>query len=167
MIMWSVVLAAVLSLATAGTEQSEQGTYALNHTGSAAKGGLVFERLGCANCHEYQGRLGSGPNLTGIGSRYDREEIIRSILEPSARFADGWRPVKVVLLDGSSVVGRLQGKETGEVVKVLTGAGEVVHIARERIETVELGTTSPMPDGLTEGVSKEDFADLVAWLMAK
>ncbi|MBT6496738.1 MAG: c-type cytochrome [Planctomycetaceae bacterium] len=56
-------------------------------SGKAARGKLVFEskEAACKNCHAINGkeRL-AGPDLVVVGDKYTREQLITSVLEPSA-----------------------------------------------------------------------------------
>ncbi len=46
-----------------------------------------------------------GPDLTGLAAKYDRAEVIRSVLEPSNRIATGYQPVIVATRDGKVETG--------------------------------------------------------------
>lgn len=61
--------------------------------GDAARGSEVFNGNGdCRRCHDVSGGHGgdTGPELTGLAARYDREEILRAILLPDATIASGF-----------------------------------------------------------------------------
>ena len=53
--------------------------------GNAAKGKTIFDNpqgVGCIKCHAVSGTGGKvGPDLVGIGARYPKDELIRSILD--------------------------------------------------------------------------------------
>ena len=59
--------------------------------------------VGCVKCHAAAGRgtANVGPDLTGLGLKYDKAEIIRSVLDPSDRLATGYQPVVVATAWGS------------------------------------------------------------------
>ena len=64
-------------------------TFALSHTGDVRKGEEMFfdpKGLNCAKCHTVNGRgtAGVGPDLAGLALKYDKAEVIRSVLEPSS-----------------------------------------------------------------------------------
>ena len=55
--------------------------------GDAVKGKLVFEseKANCTKCHNVgRKEIKAGPDLMVIGDKFDRGQIIQSILEPSA-----------------------------------------------------------------------------------
>src|ERR1041385_2119109 len=73
--------------AVAATPQSIQRPlldYALQHDGNATRGHALFnnlQRSGCANCHSTDGSSSkAGPDLSSIGDKFPRRELIRAIL---------------------------------------------------------------------------------------
>ena len=73
--------------------------------GAARRGEAVYERV-CATCHNI-GKSGNafGPDLSDIGKRYSKEEIIKSIVWPSEEITKGYETVVVVTGDGKSISG--------------------------------------------------------------
>src|SRR5690348_11746899 len=65
--------------------------FALKQSGDATRGRAVFldeSRVACSKCHTTDGSgAKAGPELGAIGDKYARQELIRSILEPSAVIA--------------------------------------------------------------------------------
>ncbi|MCP3696561.1 MAG: c-type cytochrome, partial [Planctomycetaceae bacterium] len=56
--------------------------------GQAAAGKIVFasKQAACAKCHALAGQKPlAGPNLSVIGDKYARDQLIQSVLEPSAQ----------------------------------------------------------------------------------
>ena len=76
---------------------------------------LFFENqaIACSRCHKVEGRGNGtfGPDLTGLASKYDRAEIIRSILHPADRVASGYQPVVIALRDGKVVTGKIETED--------------------------------------------------------
>jgi HEAT repeat protein len=73
--------------------------FALSHLADPRKGEeLFFENrdIACGRCHAAAGRgVGTpGPDLSGLASRSDKVQLIRSLLEPSPRLAAAHQPVK-------------------------------------------------------------------------
>ena len=80
-----------------GVESLRQ--FALSHLADPRKGEeLFFENkdIACGQCHAAAGRGAgtSGPDLSGLASRSDKVQLIRSLLEPSPRVAAAHQPVK-------------------------------------------------------------------------
>src|SRR5579859_1535160 len=65
---------------------AEYRTAALNG-GDPARGKTVFEsnEAGCKKCHVFEGdERRAGPDLRVVGDKFGREQLIQSVLEPSA-----------------------------------------------------------------------------------
>jgi len=145
--------------------------HSAEHAGDPARGRELFRDAAvlCTRCHQVgegpSDTVGEhvGPDLSDVGARYDREELVRSVLEPSQRIADGYKAEKIVLEDGNVLFGQVQGEAAGELVVVDTN-GEARSVALREI--VERGPSplSLMPEGLATLISPEEFADLVAYL---
>ena len=98
--------------------------FALEHRGDPQRGREIFfdsRGVGCARCHRAAGRGTAtiGPDLTGLASKYDRAEVIRSVLEPSNRIATGYQPVVVATREGKVETGVVRA-ETDEVSSLPT-----------------------------------------------
>ena len=142
--------------------------FALGHGGDSRKGESLFfdpKGLGCARCHAAGGRGvgGAGPDLTGLALKYDKAEIVRSVIQPSERFAIGYRPVVVATRDGRVVSGVVRSETDGTLTLVDSEAKEIV-LAKSEIEERRPAEASIMPTGLVDGLTPLDFADLIAYL---
>ena len=85
---------------------------ALKGQGKPDRGKALFfdlKGLACAKCHVVGGEGGAiGPELSGIAARYPREELVSSILYPSARIFSGYETVVVATVDGKVLSGLLK-----------------------------------------------------------
>ena len=67
----------------------------LRREGDPEKGRVVFFRVGlnsCASCHRVRGQgQWVGPDLSTIGTKYGKDELLRSILNPSAAIGYNYR----------------------------------------------------------------------------
>ena len=142
--------------------------HALAHRGDPARGFQVFrasrDEAMCIRCHAVYG-VGEkvGPDLSDIGARYGREEILASILEPSQRIAEGYQSTSIELEDGRILFGMLQ-KETGDEIELYDTNGERQRIDKSDVARRGMLDTSVMPDGLWSTMSKDDLVDLLDWL---
>ncbi|MDB5352160.1 MAG: putative rane-bound dehydrogenase [Planctomycetota bacterium] len=141
--------------------------FALNQKGSAEKGKVLFadlKGLACIKCHAIKGQGGTvGPDLADIGVKYPKDEIIQSILYPSAKIFSGYEPVSVALNDGRILTGIVKG-DTAEGLEILDAEAKTIKIARADIDEKKVSNVSLMPTGLAEGLTKGDFADLISYL---
>jgi putative heme-binding domain-containing protein len=127
----------------------------------------VFEKQ-CASCHRF-GELGKevGPDLTTIASRFKKKDLLESILWPSKTISDQYQSEMFELKDGSVVTGVLV-RETAIAAFVRTADSpeRPVQVPKNRIATRAVSTVSLMPEGLLDGYTQTDIANLLAFLLA-
>jgi putative heme-binding domain-containing protein len=128
------------------------------------QGAAVFESAGCAKCHR-RGATGSanGPDLTTLGWRRQKSEILKSLLYPSHELNEEYPTVTVVFKDGTIVSGLLQAAAR-ERLSVFTTAAEKKEFAASEVEMIRSQAISAMPEGTLELLSLEQIQSLVAWL---
>ena len=136
--------------------------------GDVRRGQAVFNstRAACVSCHTI-GYLGGklGPDLTRIGQVRNRRDLLESIVFPSASLVRSYEPVTVLIDDGRTENGLLTTDAPDEVV-LTKSPTEQVRIARDRIEEMQPGKVSIMPQGLDHQITPQQLADLVAFLQA-
>ncbi|MEZ6108012.1 MAG: HEAT repeat domain-containing protein [Pirellulaceae bacterium] len=142
--------------------------FGLNEAGDAARGRELFhatDGIGCARCHSVGKETVAdiGPNLLGVGAKYPREELIRSVLEPSNRIFSGYE-MEVIETDAGETFQGVVRKETDTQLTLGDSRGELITIDLETIVFREKSSLSAMPNGLEKGMTLQDFADLVAYL---
>ena len=111
----------------------------LSLAGDAARGRRVFfEAAGvqCKNCHRV-GKEGQevGPELTAIGKKFDRAQLLESILEPSKRVDPKYVTYLVETNKGQLVSGLLVTKDASEVV-LKDAQNKVVRIPAEQVDYI-------------------------------
>lgn len=134
---------------------------------SIEQGKILFQAL-CSNCHLF-GDLGQsvGPDLSTVGSRFGKRDLLESILWPSRTISDQYAMVVLTLEDGSTVSG-LIAREDAQVVFIRTAAqpgGRGVPILVERIKDRKDATVSMMPEGLVSGLKLEQIDGIVAFML--
>lgn len=116
----------------------------------------------CLRCHSYDDRGGNaGPRLNGVGKRLSREQILESLINPSAALAPGFGMVTLELKNGQTVSGTLKRESKTELV-VASGndADRTVKVSDVAKRT---NAMSSMPDMKTI-LSKWEIRDVVAFL---
>ena len=153
-----------------GLAQQSQQLDALLATlgdGDIRRGQQVFNssETACLACHSigYQGGE-IGPDLTSIGRIRTRKDLLEAIVYPSASFVRSYEPI-VVQTAAESFSG-VALTETDTHLLLATNADEQVRVFRSEIEEVRPGTVSVMPSGLDEQLTREELADLLAFLEA-
>jgi putative heme-binding domain-containing protein len=157
-------------LAGSGTSIGAEGlrAFALSHQGDPVNGERIFfeeKGLGCVRCHAVggKGNANIGPDLTGLANKYQKAEIIRSVIEPSSRLATGYQPLLIAKRDGTVVAGILRS-ETEDFVELIDAEGKFLRIAKVEIDQRQVSDSSLMPAGLADFLSPVEFADLIAYL---
>jgi putative heme-binding domain-containing protein len=132
--------------------------------GSPVRGAQAFHDAQCINCHRFQGRGESiGPDLTNVAQRFQRKEILESIVYPNQVVSDQYAS-QIVLAHGKTYTGLVARHPDGSIT-VLQADSQKVHIPAEDIEEITPSKTSAMPEGLLNRLSLEQVADLFAFLM--
>ncbi len=122
------------------------------------------KRLACTKCHKVLGAGGEvGPDLTNIAGKFPRDVIIESVLEPSKQIVEGYRTQVVVTKEGLVLTGIVKEQSADELILV-DAEGQRRRIQKQNIEESKTSGLSLMPVSLASGISKQDFADLIAYL---
>jgi putative heme-binding domain-containing protein len=134
--------------------------------GDPDRGRRIFQgaERGCASCHPIGGGTqGLGPDLSALGTAQNPGFILGAILQPQKEVKEGFTAWTVGLKDGTSRQGRLI-HESPELV-VLFDAAERREVRIRRSEIDELRSVgSIMPEGLADGLTREELRDLIAFL---
>ncbi len=133
--------------------------------GDAVRGSDIFygnQAAQCIRCHAYGDYGGNaGPRLNGVAARLTREQVLESLVNPSARLAPGYGTVTVELKDGKKINGILQQeKPTGLLVKIGDKADTLIRNENIVKRTNGISSMPPMRFLLT----KKEIRDLVSFL---
>jgi putative heme-binding domain-containing protein len=135
--------------------------------GSAQAGRPIYEER-CAACHRF-GALGKdvGPDLTTLSSRFKKKDVLESILWPSKIISDQYQAEMFELNDGKIVAGFIV-RETAKAVLVRTAENpdKPVVVTLANVANRVPSSVSLMPEGLFEGLSAKQIADLLAFVLA-
>jgi quinoprotein glucose dehydrogenase len=131
--------------------------------GDAVRGERWFAEKadwGCQRCHKLRGNGGDvGPELTGVGRRLGREQLLESILHPNRRIAAGYETVVLTLGDGETRAGIVRDEQNG-MVRLQTAAEGEFQIPAARIRGRDRAA-SAMPEGLGELMTRGELRDLI------
>ena len=135
--------------------------------GDAGRGREVFFRAGansCGGCHRVQGRgQWVGPDLSTIGVKYGRDELIHSVLNPSAAIGYNFRSVVAATADGRVITGLLV-EETADRLVLKTATGERITLPTGSIEDRRTSDVSLMPEGLAQSLTERELVNLLVYL---
>ena len=133
--------------------------------GDAQRGRNIFIRnqaVQCMKCHMV-GQWGgdAGPPLTSVGADFDRQYLLRSLVDPSAKIAPGFGVITLTLQNGDVVSGIL-AEETSEYISVKESDGSIRNVATDEIED-RIDAVSSMPS-VKHILSKRQIRDLLEFL---
>ncbi len=132
--------------------------------GEVKEGKRLFISQACNACHtNAEGQTPKGPHLVDIGKRYKREELIESILKPSAKIAQGFDTYVFIMEDGKQHVG-FATSESAETIHIRKNDGVAVELILDEIEFRKKQEQSMMPIGLVNNLTPEQLASLVDYL---
>ena len=155
------------SLLTAGSA-NRQGVIqdyrkSLDIKADATAGKKVFERE-CATCHRLRDKgFDVGPNLVTITNRTP-VQLVDHILDPNLEILPTFLEYSVVLNDGRTASG-LIASETASSITLKRAEGVTQTIPRDEIDEIKSTGKSLMPEGLEQKITKEEMANLVAYLL--
>jgi putative heme-binding domain-containing protein len=138
----------------------------LSLKGDLRKGEELFKSQSCVACHTTaDGQMPKGPHLVDIGKRSKPEELIESILKPSAKLAQGYESYRFELDDGRVLTGFVVS-ESADTVLIREANGVQRELKRTSIEAKIQQMVSAMPEGLAANLTPEQLANLLAWLQS-
>ncbi|MGV3773318.1 MAG: PVC-type heme-binding CxxCH protein [Verrucomicrobiales bacterium] len=121
--------------------------------------------VGCATCHQVNGRGGNvGPDLSLIARSLDRERIIDSILNPSANIAPEFVTYEFEVGD-DSFSGVVRSRGNGQLTIGLPN-GDLQTVENLKIAARREMKASLMPDDLEKSLAPDDFRNLLAFLLS-
>ena len=103
-----------------------------------------------------------GPDLSKLGSRYDGNWLLQSILEPSRQMAPQYQPRTILLKDGRTFTGIRLRSSTKEAMRDANGQNQTFN--RDDIESMMESSISFMPSGLVNSLTDRELRDLLAFL---
>lgn len=136
--------------------------------GDAKRGAELVSMNGkmaaCLGCHIVNGTgRDFGPDLSKVGARLSREQILESLHQPSKTIAKGYETWMLTLKDGSVQTGFVVNPgDTAVTLKLPTGQPQTfdrTQIRRQQVEPLSL-----MPGGLLQAMTEQEAADVIAYL---
>ncbi len=130
---------------------------------SLHEGARVYQQA-CAACHRFgdQGVM-VGPELTTAGARYNLDDLLSALVDPSRAISDQYRALDVFTKE-DDVFSGLPVAETETTLTLLQGTGERVEVPVAEIDTRRFSKISGMPEGLLDSMSLEEACDLIYYL---
>ena len=135
------------------------------------KGRELFKQAACGICHAFANDsegTGLAPDLTAVGSKFTRDFILQSILEPSATVNPQFMQTKFTLKDGKTFTGSVIDVVDKKIIvaPIMMAPQNTVEIAQADVKSEEPSPTSAMPAGLLNKFTKDQIIELFAYLDA-
>ena len=141
----------------------EQFKQALRLPAFAERGRATFTAR-CSNCHRLEGTGRElGPNLAAA-KVLGKEKLLSAILEPSAAIEPGYETSVVPTFEGQNLVG-IKTDDNLTTITLRQPRGESVVYPHLNVRNVYAQPWSLMPAGLERGLTSQDLADLLEYLM--
>ena len=132
-----------------------------------ARGKAAYTSAQCILCHRYGDQGGAaGPDLTNVATRFKRQDLLESIMEPSKVLSEQYRMTVFTMKDGSVTAGRIS-QENDDTVVVMTNSFDptvTAVISKPDIKSREFSKVSLMPPGLLNTFNQDEILDLLAYL---
>jgi putative heme-binding domain-containing protein len=133
-------------------------------TGDTARGKAVFAKS-CAACHRLEDAgYHVGPNLAALTNR-SPAYLLMEILDPSKNMDSRYVEYLAVTRSGRTFTGILSSESaTGIALRGPESKEQV--LLRSELEELQSNGKSLMPEGLEKDLSRQDLADVIAYLAA-
>ena len=130
--------------------------------GDPAAGRQVYEKSGCASCHQIGNDGGNlGPDLTDIGRRRGLKFLAESLVKPEADIPISFRAVQIVLKSGQTVSGiRLNFDDLS--IQIRDTRDNLRSFLRENIQDIRYDKPSLMP--AYASMNQKTLDDVIAYL---
>ena len=143
--------------------------FGASHVGDPINGRKLFldeQRLACSRCHSTDGKSDRvGPDLSTVGDKFPRYDLMDAILTPSATIAVGYNTTIVTTRDRDAVVGVLK-EVTDQHLGLMGADGKMQHIPLADVLSRRTTLESIMPEGLEAGLAAQEFTDLIEYLVS-
>lgn len=134
----------------------------LENPGDPVLGKGVFEKT-CSSCHTYAGKGGEvGPDLTGVNNQPGDALLLHTIV-PNYEVLPAYQAITIQTKGGRTISGWISA-ESENSMTLRTAFGSNESILRANIVSIQNSGLSLMPDGLEQTMTKEDMANLIAFL---
>ncbi len=139
--------------------------------GDLERGRRIFNSrsdVECIRCHKVKSAGGEltggevGPELSGVGARLSRGDLLESVLNPNKQIAQGFESVVLATSDGKVHTGILRGEDANEV-RLITAEGKFVNLRKDAIDDRKRGP-SAMPADVAAKLKKTELRDLIEYL---
>lgn len=139
----------------------------LKLVGDPERGRQLFHEstvVQCRNCHRIGGKgTELGPDLDGIGKKYDRSRLLESILQPSLQIDPKYKAWLIETKSGQVLTGLIIRRDTKEI-ELRDAKNKLHRISADTVEEIFPQTKSLMPELLVRDFTAQQMIDLLEYL---
>ncbi len=137
---------------------------------SYGSGKQIFQVANCVACHKMDG-VGTaiGPELAKLDPKMQPLDVLKELLDPSARINEKYQTYTFELESGKVVTGLIL-EETPERIRVIENPlakAEAVELRPSDVAARHKAASSIMPKGLLDKLSRDEIMDLIAYVVAR
>ena len=132
-------------------------------------GERMYEAALCRACHVMNGVGGLvGPDLSQVGTRFSRWNMLASIQSPSEVISDQFAATLLTMKDGKRVSGRLMGEDDEAIILNQNpyAPDQRTRVQKADVESQGNSPVSMMPPRLFNRLNAQEVADIMAYLLA-
>jgi putative heme-binding domain-containing protein len=149
---------------------SRSGTDHEHYKPSFSNGKHLFEVANCIACHRLEGKGNEfGPDLTKLDSKLTPADILKDIIEPSSRINEKYETYVFETQSGKVLTGIIL-EESSQGVKIIENPLaklDPIVLKPSEIADRKKSSTSIMPKGLLDKLTRDEILDIVAFIAAR
>ncbi len=133
------------------------------------RGKKMYAAALCEACHTVNGVGGNiGPDLSQVGTRFGRNDIIEAIISPSDAISDQYQATLFELHSGSAVAGRVISQDDEEIALNQNpyNPSQRTMLKKSDVKGERPSPASIMPAGLINRLNQDEVIDLIAYLVS-
>jgi putative heme-binding domain-containing protein len=137
---------------------------------SYGNGKQMFTVGTCIACHKLDNVVAEfGPDLTKFDPKWKPLDILKEIMEPSARINEKYQTWIIETDAGRKYTGLIleENKETIKLIENPLAKAEPVVIKVSSIDTRKKSEVSTMPKGLVDKMTRDEILDLIAYIYSR
>lgn len=136
--------------------------------GDSKRGEIAFasEKAKCSACHRV-GKEGKsiGPDLTTIGANRSANDLLESIVFPSASIVRDYGTHQILTVNGKALTGVVVAEDVN-ALQLQQASGDRTTIPLDDIEMMKPSSVSIMPAGLDGVLTESELIDVVSYLQS-
>ncbi|MFM7151275.1 MAG: hypothetical protein ACKO23_15680, partial [Gemmataceae bacterium] len=109
------------------------------------------------------------PDLTKMDPKWNSQDVMKHILEPSLKIDDKFRTWTLQLDNGKTVTGMILQESPDQVQIIenpLAAGAKPITVKKSEIENRNKSPNSLMPKGLLDRMTKEEILDLLGYVIS-